>query len=94
MMSMQLTNQQQMRYDLDQLRDMTQGVQDGIVNSMSQAAAREKEFMMSRQTLRPKEQADTLKGATIVTQLNRDNLESFGGPSAGGNDEIDDLRRE
>ena len=38
MMSMQLTNQQQMRYDLDQLRDMTQGVQDGIVNSMSQAA--------------------------------------------------------
>ena len=47
--------------------------------------------MMSRQTLRPNEQTDTLKGATIVTQLNRDNLESFGGPSAGGNDEIDDL---
>ena len=34
-------------------------------------------------------------GATIVTQFNRDNLDSFGGPSAAGNDdEIDDLRRE
>lgn len=35
MMTMQLTGQQQMRYDLDQLRDMTQGVQDGLGASLS-----------------------------------------------------------
>ena len=54
--------------------------------------------MMSRQTLRPVGAVDTLNtrsmqgGATIVTQFGRDNLEEEGG--YGGNEEIDDLRRE
>ena len=37
MMTAQLQGQQQMRYDLDQLKDLTQGVQDGLVNSINQA---------------------------------------------------------
>lgn len=40
-----------MRYDLDQLRDMTQGVQDGLTTSINQAASQqqqERDFMLSR----------------------------------------------
>ena len=89
-----------MRYDLDQLRDMTQGVQDGLAHSISQVQ-REQNFMQSRQTLgRPGMTYggghETLNnraqgGATIVTQFNRDNLDDDAG--VGANDEIDDLRR-
>ena len=51
MMASQLQSQQQMRYDLDQLRDLTQGVQDGIAQSIGKAQQQEREFMLSRQTL-------------------------------------------
>ena len=97
-----------MRYDLDQLRDITQGVQEGLAGSLQQMRAaetvtREQEFMLSRQTLRPATESyaeGTLNeravqgGATFTdTQLNRDGMD-FGRITAGTNAEIDDLRRE
>ena len=57
MMTAQLQGQQQMRYDLDQLKDLTQGVQDGLASSIGQVQQtqqvqqQEQEFMMSRATL-------------------------------------------
>ena len=102
-MSDQLLKQQQMRYDLDQLKDLTSGVQDGLANQISNAQMmQERDFMLSRQTLgRPPmggvvagdtlgAAADNVVGSTIVTQFNRDNLDD---DAAVGNDEIDDLRR-
>ena len=96
-----------MRYDLDQLKDLTSGVQDGLANQISSVQAQEREFMISRQTLGrpPMAAADTqgaggasmvdaggmLGGATIVTQFNRDNLDDD--DRVAGNEEIDDLRR-
>ena len=51
-MTAQLQGQQQMRYDLDQLKDLTAGVQEGLASSIGQAQqVQEREFMMSRQTL-------------------------------------------
>lgn len=96
-----------MRYDLDQLRDLTSGVQEGLVTSINRVQQQERDFMVSRQTLgRPglahsygnDMRGETLNnravqgGSTIVTQYNRDNLDDYAG--VGANDEIDDLRRE
>lgn len=90
-----------MRYDLDQLRDMTQGVQEGLGASLSamQAPSKEQEFMMSRQTLRP--MADSYGANNAGGTLNERAVhgethyhrEEFG-VTAGSNAEIDDLRRE
>ena len=103
MMGAQLHSQQQMQYDLNQLRDMTSGVQIGLAQSINHTQAQERDFMLSRQTLgRPMGETyggaagETLNnragqnvGATIVTQFNRDNLDEV----CAVND-IDDLRRD
>ena len=44
-----------MRYDLDQLKDATRGVQEGLTTSINNVSAaqqhQERDFMLSRQTL-------------------------------------------
>ena len=103
-------NQQEMRYNLDQVRDTTNEVAQGIQSVIGQAQQQqERDFMLSRQTLgRPATNVmgnltnlppnDSLNGRAVqggATIVTQFNRDNLDDDvGAGANDEIDDLRRE